>query len=194
VASALAAAAAFAFPSASGWYTSRAQHHLAARLQDPTIDAQIAQGTVGTGQPLGRIVIPAISLDMVLVQGVNAASLALGPGHYPGSPLPCSLGDVAVAGHRTTFLHPFFSLDRMRPGDVVEFQLPGVSCTYTVSQPPFAVSPDDVAVVGPTPGRATLTLTTCTPRYSAAQRLVVKAVLVPGSIRRPPTAGGAGHR
>ena len=62
--------------------------------------------------PKGLIVLP--GLDMAFVQGVSLAALQRGPGHYPGTPLPGQAGNVAIAGHRTTYLHPFWALDQLR--------------------------------------------------------------------------------
>lgn len=176
---ALAAAAALAFPQLSDLYARHEQHVLAGELDDPAIGSSAA----ASDAPIGRIDIPAIGVDMVVVQGTDAGALAKGPGHYPATPMPCTMGDVAIAGHRTTFLHPFYFLDRLRPGDVIELRTRTASCTYTVTQPPFAVSPHDTSVVANTPGAFMLTLTTCNPRGSATQRLIVKAAMAPGSLR-----------
>lgn len=186
VALGLLAAAALAFPVLSDWWASHRQHELASQLDDPTLRGQVAADAVGDGKPIGRIMIPAIGLDMVMVQGVDTSALEEGPGHYPGTPMPCTAGDSAVAGHRTTFLHPFYNLNEVKPGDLVEFQTAAWTCSYVVSQAPFSVLPTDTSVVNPTPGQYTLTLTTCTPRGSASQRLVVKGVMVLSSLH--PTA------
>jgi sortase A len=180
---ALAAGAALAFPWLSNLYAQHEQKVLAEQLDSPAVgDAS------GSGAAIGRIVIPAIGLDMVVVEGTDAGALTKGPGHYPDTPMPCTAGNVAIAGHRTTFLHPFYNLNLLGPGDVVELQTRSLSCTYTVSAPPFAVLPSDTAVVANTPGSFNLTLTTCNPRGSSAQRLVVRAAMVPDSLR---TVGSA---
>jgi len=129
------------------------------------------------GAALARLVIPAIALDQVVVQGTDTADLEEGPGHYPGTPYPGQPGNVAIAGHRTTYARPFLDLDHLVPGDLIELSVPGVTWDYRVVGS-IVVSPDDVAVAGPLgePG-AWLTLTTCNPRYSAATRLVVRAEL-----------------
>ena len=127
------------------------------------------------GSPVGTIDIPKIGLDMVVVEGTDEPRLQLGPGHYPGTPLPGEAGNVAIAGHRTTYLHPFYSLDALVPGDAITITTTQGSFRYDVTGSQV-VSPDDVAVVGPTP-TPQLTLTTCNPRYSASQRLVVHAAL-----------------
>jgi sortase A len=128
------------------------------------------------GGPVGNISIPKIGLSMMVVEGTGESQLEMGPGHYPGTPLPGEQGNVAIAGHRTTYLHPFYSLDALVPGDAINvITLQGIFLYHVMSSQ--AVSPDDVAVVAPT-HTPELTLTTCNPRYSASQRLVVQATLV----------------
>lgn len=127
------------------------------------------------GRPVGVIDIPAIALDQVVVEGVDERQLALGPGHYPGTPLPGEAGNAAIAGHRTTYGHPFYSLDALRTGDAIVLTTPQGAFSYSVTGE-AVVDPTDVSVIAPTSGTQ-LTLTTCNPRYSAEQRLVVHAVL-----------------
>ena len=57
---------------------------------------------------------------MVVVEGTDADQLRSGPGHYPGTPLPGEAGNVAIAGHRTTYLHPFYNLNELVPGDAID--------------------------------------------------------------------------
>jgi sortase A len=130
------------------------------------------------GREIGLIRIPRIGLDMAFVQGANWWTLQRGPGHYRQTPLPGQGGNVAIAGHRTTFLHPFWSLNRLRPGDLIELQTAAGSFTYRVVWQKV-VPPGSWWVAAPT-ARPSLTLTTCTPRFSAADRLVVRAVQVAG--------------
>jgi sortase A len=127
------------------------------------------------GQPIGTIQIPSIGLDQVVVEGVGTDQLELGPGHYPGTPLPGERGNVAIAGHRTTYAHPFYDLDQVTPGRTIVLTTAQGIFVYTADAQQV-VQPTDVAVVGASP-RAVLTLTTCNPRYSAATRLVVTATL-----------------
>jgi sortase A len=136
----------------------------------PTVAAPAA------GAPVGILSIPKISLSMVVVEGTDAEQLRAGPGHYPGTPLPGESGNVAIAGHRTTYLHPFYDLDALATGDAIDILTAQGWFVYKVTGSQV-VAPTDVAVVAPTP-TPTLTLTTCNPRYSASQRLVVQAALV----------------
>lgn len=183
---ALAAATALEFPALSNWYAGRAQQALAAQLDNPTIGS--SKAVPGDGAAVGRIDVPAIGLDMVVVQGVTAGDLAKGPGHYPQTAMPCAPGNAGIAGHRTTFLHPFSNLNELAAGDTIEIVTPRLSCTYLVTGAPVAVSPRDTAVLAGSNGQSLLTLTTCTPRGSAAQRLVVQAVLLPKSLRPAPSS------
>ena len=138
------------------------------------------------GSPVGTITIPAIDLSMVVVEGTGDAQLQTGPGHYPGTPLPGERGNSAIAGHRTTYLHPFYNLNELVPGDPITIvTLQGIFLYHVTGS--LAVSPTDVSVIDQT-RTPTLTLTTCNPRYSASQRLVVHASLV-ASILNHPRAG-----
>src|SRR5205823_2889431 len=75
------------------------------------------------GAPFAVIRIPAIHLDMVVVEGTSGSDLQKGPGHYVATAYPWDPhGRVAIAGHRTTYLHPFWSIDRLRTGDVIQLQ------------------------------------------------------------------------
>jgi len=97
-----------------------------------------------------------------------------GAGHYPQTPLPCEAGNVAIAGHRTTYGKPFGNLDRLKAGDTIELTTPVGGCVYQLVKAPFIVEPTDMSVIDPTAERM-VTLTTCHPKGSAAQRLIVQA-------------------
>ncbi len=143
------------------------------------------------GSPVGTIQIPKINLAMTVVEGTDEAQLAMGPGHYPTTPLPGEAGNAAIAGHRTTYLHPFYSLDALVPGDLIFVTtLQGTFLYHVLSSQ--VVVPTDVSVVDPTP-TPQLTLTTCNPRYSASQRLVVHALLVASELAHPTSHPGGGH-
>ena len=175
----------------------RAQHAPAA-LHPPTPAAgpPVVAPTIAAPAPggaVGILSIPKISVSMVVVEGTDADQLRSGPGHYPGTPLPGEAGNVAIAGHRTTYLHPFYDLDALVPGDAINvLTVQGLFVYHVTSSQ--AVDPSDVAVVASTP-TPMLTLTTCTPRYSATQRLVVQAALVADVLTKTtaPTTTPAHH-
>ena len=125
------------------------------------------------GQAIGRLRIPRIHANFVMVEGTDAGSLRKGPGHYPDTPLPGMPGTVGVAGHRTTYLAPFNKLDKLRNGDEVRLEMPYATVTYRV---------EETRIVKPTAlwvtrrvGYDRLVMTACHPKYSAAKRIAVFA-------------------
>ena len=178
-----------AYPVYTNLYQTRLQNRLDRQLASPAMVSAYREGRVKTGDSLTRIKIPAIGVDVVVVEGTSASALRAGAGHYPATPLPCEPGNVAVAGHRTTYGRPFSQLDRLRSGDEIIFETPIGSCTYKVDGAPFVIAPTDLRVLDPTPG-PTVTLTTCHPKGSARQRLIVKGQLVDsGSATRGRSVG-----
>jgi sortase A len=155
------------------------QDRLQAKLGRQLVSRQLADAyrahKVATGDSLTRIKIPALGVDMVVVQGTTESALQAGAGHYESTPLPCEAGNVAIAGHRTTYGKPFANLDKLQPGDTIELDTPLGGCVYHVAQAPYVVAPTDISVLAATSVQS-LTLTTCNPKGSAAQRLVVRAV------------------
>lgn len=168
-----------AYPLYTNLVQSRIQTKLAIQLKRPEIKAAYAAGKVKEGDSLTRIVIPAIDLSTVVVEGTSQSALRAGAGHYPNTPLPGEEGNVAIAGHRTTYGKPFADLDRLKAGDDIRLETPVGAYIYRVSRDPFVVAPTDFNIISQSPGH-TLTLTTCNPKGSARQRLVVKADLVAG--------------
>jgi sortase A len=121
-----------------------------------------------------------MGLNRIVVEGATADALTKGPGHFPETPLPGQLGNAAIAGHRTTHLHPFFDIDKLQPGDQIFVTTFNGRYVYQVTGT-VIVDPSDYADVIPTTDvtKATLTLVSCTPRYSATNRIVVRADLIP---------------
>lgn len=164
------------YPLASNLWQGRVQDRLSKQLASPQLQQAYRDRKVGTGDSLTRLKIPDIGVDVVVVEGTTPSALRAGAGHYANTALPCDIGNVAIAGHRTTFGKPFANLDRLKPGAVIELDTPVGGCVYQVSKDPFVVTPNDLSVLDTTADR-TLTLTTCHPKGSAAQRLVIKATL-----------------
>lgn len=129
--------------------------------------------------------VPRLGGDWVrpVLEGTDPDVLATGVGHYDGTARPGEVGNFAVAGHRTTWGRPFHDIDRLRVGDPVLVETAEHVYVYTVTDHEV-VLPTDVDVIAPVPGdpgaepdERVLTMTTCHPRYSAAQRYVVHAEL-----------------
>jgi sortase A len=128
------------------------------------------------GEAVGRIDIPRIGLERVIVQGTGTTDLRKGPGHYPYTPLPGQRGTVAIAGHRTTYGAPFRNIDKVRPKDAITVTMPYGKFTYRVERTRI-VKPTDVWVTQRV-SYDRLILSACHPLYSAAKRIVVFARLV----------------
>jgi sortase A len=161
----------------TGVGTARAQVHLRAEFDRVLAHPKKARPVL-PGGAVGLIVIPRLNLDMAFVEGISLEALAKGPGHYPGTPLPGHGGNVAIAGHRTTHLSPFWALDTMQPGDDVTLITREGRFVYRTMWVGVA-NPDADWVLAGT-GLPTLTLTTCYPRFSSTHRLILRAVQVYG--------------
>ena len=120
---------------------------------------------------------PSLGTDHIVVAGIGVDELRLGPGHFPDTPLPGQLGNVAIAGHRTTYGQPFHDVDLLARGDEIVLTTVTGRFVYLVDDISI-VDPTEYAVVSTTDRtRARLTLTSCHPKWSAAKRIVVRAEL-----------------
>ena len=145
----------------------------------------------------GRLQIPAIEVDSPLLEGIRIDTLDYGPGHWPGSAMPGQLGNVVVAGHRTSHNADFRRLDELKPGDQVIFDLDAAEGFERDDGVPVSVpTPDQytgrhvyvvhsVEIVTPDAMwvvtqdyRHSATLFACHPPGSVAERIVVFLDLV----------------
>jgi sortase A len=152
---------------------------------------------VAEGEAIGQIQIPRIGLDAIVVEGVGDDDLKSGPGHYPSTPEPGQKGNAAIAGHRTTYGAPFGSIDELQPDDVITISTVQGKFTYAVMKQNdgsghIIVNPDQVEVLNEIPGKNTLTLTACHPKYSASERIIVFAQLRGEPKTAPPPPAGTG--
>lgn len=169
-----------------------AERHIRNPLPTPSTSGTVPSGLVdelasgrapAEGQPVALLDIPKIGLHKVVVEGTAEDDLRLGPGHYAGTPLPGQSGNVGIAGHRTTYGAPFYNVDELTAGDRIVLTTLQGRFSYVVIRSEV-VDPTDVAVLRQSTS-AELTLTTCNPRFSASQRLVVLASLLDTPVRAP---------
>jgi sortase A len=113
-----------------------------------------------------------------VVEGVGRSDLKNGAGHMPSTPLPGQPGNSVISGHRTTYGAPFHELDQLVSGDEIQVETGLGVHTYEVRET-IIVRPTEIWVTEQRQG-AWLTLTTCHPKFSARQRLVIFAELVEG--------------
>ncbi len=124
---------------------------------------------------LGTIEIPAIGLNATMLEGIRLTTLDHGPGHWPGTAMPGELGNVVVAGHRTSKDRPFRHLDRLVAGDEVVFTTEQGRFVYVVTGTEI-VGPDAIWIVDQT-AEQRATLFACHPPGSTRERIVVHLTL-----------------
>jgi sortase A len=173
----------------TGFVARAAQNDLRTEFE-PHLDARVEleappQVVKVPGDAVAILRIPKIDIDLVVVEGTGTASLKEGPGHYVDSAYPWDDGGrVGIAGHRTTYGAPFWSLNELREGDRIvlatEYGTFGYRVTRVVVTPPSGLLPSGAWVLDQTKD-PTLVLTTCNPRFSAAERLIVFADRVEAS-------------
>lgn len=145
-----------------------------------------ARPALAEGTPIARLRIPRLGLETIVAEGIGETVLSRAVGHLPSSARPGEAGNVALAGHRDTFLRP---LEGIRIGDVIRLEQPSGEHEYRVEWT-SVVAPDEVDVLADT-GYPSLTLVTCYPfRYvgPAPERFIVRARAVdaPESIAAGP--------
>ena len=140
------------------------------------------------GDPVFLLRIPKADVNHVVVEGVGTEELRKGPGHYPQcrpgfdpdfctkfpEAFPGQPGRVIVSGHRTTYGQPFWDLQKLEKGDEIFVRTRWGDFTYRVTESKI-VLPTTPTVVVREQETSELVLTTCNPRFSAAERLVVYA-------------------
>lgn len=163
-------------------------------VTSPDLFARFEQRRLIAGDPMSRIIIPKIGVNNIVVEGTDMNDLRAGAGHYEGSPLPGEAGNVAIAGHRSTWASPFRHLDQLVVGDTIELHSPVATHVYTVTDAgdintqtrvnddcppgtPCWVTADNAWSVVESTREPLLTLTTCHPVGSAKQRLILRAKL-----------------
>ena len=123
------------------------------------------------GQAIGRIRVPRIGVNMILVNGTDDATLRKGPGRDLRTYMPGEGQLIYIAGHRTTYLAPFAQIQKMRVGDPITLEVPYGTFRYRVFQKRI-VKADDLAVLR-SQGREVVVLQACHPRFFATNRYLV---------------------
>jgi sortase A len=136
---------------------------LASRKRRIAAEAGIYAHTLNEGDPVGRLRIGRIGLNMMV-------------GHYLGSALPGQGHLIYIAGHRTTYLAPFADINDIRVGDYISFDVPYGDFTYRVTRH-YIVASTALSVLRDH-GSEILRLQACHPRFFATHRYIVDAKLV----------------
>jgi sortase A len=191
-----------AFPAITDIFQQHRRVVIENKFSQPGFKTVYRHHDVAIGDGITRLVIEnsRVSVNVLVVEGTTVAALRAGAGHYETTPYPCGHGNVGIAGHRTTYGRPFNRLNYMRPGDTVTLTTPVGECVYQVVsgsdvigepvgsgtlnaavQNPFYVNPNEQGVVsqaGELGAGYWLTLTSCNPPGSAAQRIVLRLKMV----------------
>jgi sortase A len=182
----------------TGLYTNRVQDDLRQEFEESLRQATESKGpskaflrSLDPGDQVFELRIPTIGFNKIVVEGVGTEDLRKGPGHYPQcragfdpelctnypAAWPGEPGRVIVSGHRTTYGAPFYRLDELSKGDEVRVRAQWGNFTYVVTRKEV-VAPETATIVVQELNRSELVLTTCNPRFSAAQRLIVYTRMV----------------
>ena len=166
----------------TGIAESRAQTSLSTQFQSQRSAIPSYGGVVG------QIEIPSIDVKKWIVAGVDYKSLERGPGLFPKSPMPGQFGNVALAGHRTTFGAPFGRINELKKGDLIRFTTKSGTFVYVVNGAPKIVSASAIEVTRTTDTtKAIVTLVSCHPKWTSEKRIIVVADLQSSVTPQPPT-------
>ena len=187
----------------TNWRSEQENRRLVQRLQKQWALPDSGPAVAPVGDALGILYIPRLGKDYAwaIVQGSavpNQDQLAEGPAHYGGTQLPGARGNFAVAGHRVGKGEPFLNLDHLKAGDPVIVETRDAWYVYRVKGTDHGltrpdadgvpgreiVQPQDGSVLlpwpdhpGKQPREALMTMTTCNPKFTAENRLIVYAAL-----------------
>ena len=124
-----------------------------------------------------KMTIPRIELEWISYESTDSAVLKKGPGHESLTPLPGDIGRSTISGHRTTYGAPFNRVDELEVGDLIYLEtIKDELFVYKVTEQQI-VKPTDVLILEGT-DKKELLLTTCDPKFSAANRLIIIAELI----------------
>ncbi|BDZ48701.1 class E sortase [Frondihabitans sucicola] len=140
------------------------------------------------GKRFGVLYVPRFGADyQVPIAGGTSTTQTLNTGdagHYDSTQMPGAIGNFAIAGHRTTHGAPFANIATLRVGDHFYVQTKEGYYTYTFRNLQY-VKPTQVQVLQEVPDAPVvstaskdrlITLTSCNPKYSAAERIIAYGV------------------
>lgn len=146
---------------------------------DGDVRARIAEAaaeyreSLRTGDAVGRLIVPRLGLDIVIVEGTDDRTLRRGPGRHEETYVPGEDELVYVAGHRTTYSAPFSRIDELRPGDAVVLEVPYGRFEYRITR--HRIVDDRELSVLRSQGEELLALQACHPRFFASHRYIAYA-------------------
>jgi sortase A len=157
---------------------------LVAAKHELRVEARRYRASARRGEAIGRISVPRIGIDMVLVNGTDHDTLKKGPGRDLRSAMPGQGKLVYIAGHRTTYLAPFSHIDRLQRGDHVTLRMPYATLVYSITGH-RVVADNDLSVLN-NHGYEQVELQACHPRFFATHRYIAYGKLIAVKMRGAP--------
>jgi sortase A len=139
-------------------------------------EAKRYRASSARGEVIGRLRVPRMGVNMLLVNGTDHDTLKKGPGRDERTFMPGENRLVYIAGHRTTYLAPFSHIDRLRRGDRITIQVPYGTFVYAVTRHRIVKS-TDLSVLR-SPRQELVELQACHPRFFASHRYIAYARLL----------------
>jgi sortase A len=164
----------------------RTTRSLAAAKHELRVEARRYRTSARRGEAIGRISVPRIGINMVLVNGTDHDTLTKGPGRDLRSAMPGEGKLVYIAGHRTTYLAPFSHIDLLRKGDHVTLGMPYATLVYSITGH-RVVADSDLSVLQ-NHGYEQIELQACHPRFFATHRYIAYGKLVSVQMRGAPAS------
>jgi sortase A len=149
---------------------------LAAERRTIAIEAARYRRDSKQGEAIGRIKVPRLGLNMILVNGTDESSLEKGPGRDLRTYMPGQGQLIYIAGHRTTYLAPFSHIDSLRRGDLVTLEVPYATFVYRIVR--HRIVPSNDLSVLQSHGHEVVILQACHPRFFATHRYLAYATPV----------------
>jgi len=120
-----------------------------------------------------------------IAEGVGRSvldNINFGMGHYPQSQMPGEIGNFALASHRSAYGGAFHEIHRLRVGDPIYVETQDGWYKYIYRNTEY-VKVSGIDVIAPVPQQPEtdptqrmITLTTCNPFYSSAERIIAYGV------------------
>lgn len=148
---------------------------------DGALAASVGSDAEATIPADNRLVIPSIQLNESVFEGGGIWVIRDGgTWHRPGTSDPDQGGNTVIVGHRFygSDTSTFYHLDKVTVGQKLALYWEGKEILYEVAEIKV-VGPSSTEIEAPT-NEPQLTIYTCTPLWSAKQRLVVIAKPVEG--------------
>lgn len=156
----------------------KSKSELESKVQDiksNNISSKDVYKDIKSGDKLGKISIPSLSIEGVIVEGTENEEIAHNVGHFKDTALPGENGNFSVAGHNSTvYTNVFNNIDKIENGDEILVDALNGSFVYEVVDK-FVVEPEETSVLNGYSDKKEITIVTCTSK--GKERLIVKGLL-----------------